>query len=233
MTTISGILIFDIDVSWSGILPIIPGCNGSGCIGDDGTFTYTYQSPGWYYTNNNTRVNVPFSFTDNGTTNSGFTFQNIPIGQQGRITKIVDFGGIPLSRAINQFKDPVNPYNGNFPDDVDNLPTLLSGTHVQNLFQGTNFNGNISLWDINIVNPKNLSGMFQNASNFNQNLSSWNITNIINMENMLDNTALSVDNYDATLNGWSPQQVQSDVILGAQGLEYSSIRRSRKKYINK
>ena len=75
MTTISGILIFDIDVSWSGYLPIIPGCNG-----DDGTFTYT-NNPEWYYTNNNTRVNVPFSFTDNGTTNSGFTFQNIPTSQ--------------------------------------------------------------------------------------------------------------------------------------------------------
>jgi len=219
MTTISGILIFDIDVSWSGYLPIIPGCNG--CNGDDGTFTYT-NNPEWYYTNNNTRVNVPFSFTDNGTTNSGFTFQNIPIGQQGRITKIVDFGGIPLSRAINQFKDPVNPYNGNFPDDVDNLPTLLSGTNVQNLFQGTNFNGNISLWDINIVNPKNLSGMFQNSTIFNQDLSSWNIEQVINMFNMLDNSGLSVENYDNTLIGWAFQQIQPNVTLGALNLQYSS-----------
>ena len=92
----------------------------------------------------------------------------------------------------------------------------------------------------NTSNVKIMSNMFNNAKMFNQSLDTWDISNINNnvdittqetteteeteptMEGMLDNSDLSVENYDATLNGWASQTVQPNVILGAQGLEYSS-----------
>ena len=45
------------------------------------------------------------------------------------------------------------------------------------------------------------------------------------MTSMLDGSALSVANYDATLNGWADteQAKQSDVTLGAAGLYFSNI----------
>jgi hypothetical protein len=44
------------------------------------------------------------------------------------------------------------------------------------------------------------------------------------MSNMLDNSGLSVANYDATLNGWADiqQAKQSNVTLGAAGLYFSN-----------
>ncbi|MCP5093797.1 MAG: hypothetical protein GY949_23080, partial [Gammaproteobacteria bacterium] len=38
---------------------------------------------------------------------------------------------------------------------------------------------------------------------------------------MLDNSGLSVGSFDATLEGWAAQTVQSGVTLGASGLQYS------------
>ena len=104
----------------------------------------------------------------------------------------------------------------------------------------------------NTSNVKIMSNMFNNAKMFNQSLDTWDISNINNnvdmsvinnidiyddittqetteteeteptMEGMLDNSALSVENYDNTLIGWAFQPVQPNVILGALNLEYSS-----------
>jgi len=71
--------------------------------------------------------------------------------------------------------------------------------------------------------------MFSNASSFNRDLSDWDVSNIAggvvgedytNMDGMFDNSGLSTDNYDELLNGWSQQNVQSNVSLGAQGINY-------------
>jgi hypothetical protein len=40
------------------------------------------------------------------------------------------------------------------------------------------------------------------------------------MENMLDNSGLSTDNYDNILIGWSEQELQPDVHFGAQNINY-------------
>ncbi|MCP3855062.1 MAG: BspA family leucine-rich repeat surface protein, partial [Actinomycetia bacterium] len=81
------------------------------------------------------------------------------------------------------------------------------------------FNGDISAWDTSSVT--NMSSMFNSAIAFNQDIGGWDISNVTNMANMLDNTNLSISNYDATLSGWAAQTVQSGVTLGASGLQYS------------
>ena len=62
--------------------------------------------------------------------------------------------------------------------------------------------------------------MFTNASNFNQNLGNWNISAVLDLSSMLDNSGLSVENYDETLIGWSSQSLQNNINLGAVGLFY-------------
>jgi hypothetical protein len=69
-----------------------------------------------------------------------------------------------------------------------------------------------------------MNSMFGGATAFNQSLGAWDISEVIDMSNMLDDSGLSVANYDATLNGWADiqQAKQSNVTLGAAGLYFSN-----------
>jgi surface protein len=84
----------------------------------------------------------------------------------------------------------------------------------------TSFNQSLSSWDTS--NVTDMSWMFDGATSFDQSLGEWNIRVVGTMEGMLDDTALSVDNYDATLIGWEDGPKQNAVVLGASGLFYSN-----------
>ncbi len=86
----------------------------------------------------------------------------------------------------------------------------------------SSFNGDVSGWDTRLVFT--MRGMFAGASSFDQSLGDWDISMVGDMENMLNGSALSVNNYDATLIGWADiqQAKQSNVALGAVGLYFSN-----------
>ncbi|MBL6899197.1 MAG: BspA family leucine-rich repeat surface protein [Gammaproteobacteria bacterium] len=73
----------------------------------------------------------------------------------------------------------------------------------------TSFNQDIGSWDVSSVT--NMTNMFNNASAFDQDLGSWNVSNVTRMDYMFDNSALSNNNYDAILLGWSQLTLQSNV----------------------
>jgi len=52
------------------------------------------------------------------------------------------------------------------------------------------------------------------------------------MEDMLDGTALSVANYDATLIGWEDGLKQRNVVLGATGLRFGSLGSNARQSLN-
>lgn len=81
----------------------------------------------------------------------------------------------------------------------------------------TSFNSDISQWNVGQV--QTMSSTFQNSA-LNANLGGWNIQNVTNMFDMLDGSAMSLDNYDNTLIGWAAQSVQPNVPLGAMDLVY-------------
>jgi surface protein len=97
---------------------------------------------------------------------------------------------------------------------------------VTNMFAmfylASSFNQSLDSWDTGSVT--NMNGMFYFASSFNQSLGAWDISEVVSMNNMLTSSALSVDNYDATLIGWADiqQAKQQNVVLGADGLFFSS-----------
>jgi surface protein len=124
--------------------------------------------------------------------------------------------------AMNSMFDYCDSFNGDISGwDVSKV------TNMMYMFEGaTSFNQNLSSWNTAGVNA--LGYMFFGATAFNQNLGSWNISKVIGMNNMLDGTAISTDNYDATLAGWAAQTVQSGVTLGAAGLTYcNSVARNK------
>ncbi len=95
-----------------------------------------------------------------------------------------------------------------------------SATNMGDMFfEAEVFNQDISEW--NISNVTSLSRMFSGAVSFNQSLGGWDISHMTgNMTNLLDNTALSVANFDDTLIKWAELDVQNGVTFGAAGLQY-------------
>ena len=128
----------------------------------------------------------------------------------------------------------------NQPMDKWNVTNVMD---VSDMFRGaTTFNQDIGGW--NTENMAYMEKMFQNATNFNQDISSWNtssaedmffmfassgldqslsnwnIENVTEMKGLFNSSAMSVENYDQTIIGWSQQNVQPDIEVGAFGKFY-------------
>lgn len=81
------------------------------------------------------------------------------------------------------------------------------------------FNGDISNWDVS--NVINMAYMFNYAEEFNQDLGSWNIQSVETMTGMFGSTAMSNENYGATLMGWANlENTPMGLTLGANNVEY-------------
>ncbi|GAB5472079.1 MAG: hypothetical protein Mars2KO_01780 [Maribacter sp.] len=103
---------------------------------------------------------------------------------------------------------------------------------VQNtvqLFSETPFNQNISNWDVSEVIDMN--SMFE-RSPFDQDISEWQIGKVTDMSGMFYETGMSTSNYDATLMGWSSQQLQSGVVFDGGNSQYCLGEVARQKLID-
>ncbi len=87
----------------------------------------------------------------------------------------------------------------------------------------TAFNQPLNNWDVSKV--ANMEAVFMDATAFNQSLASWDMSNATNVGFMLNNSAISVANYDAILISWAAQTLKpiSSVGLGSQGLKYCAV----------
>ena len=102
---------------------------------------------------------------------------------------------------------------------------------MYSMFDGaTAFNQDISGWDVS--NVTDMSGMFYEATAFNQPLNNWDVSNLTDMSFMFDSSALSTDNYDNILIGWSQQALQSDVQFGAANINYCNGAAARQSIID-
>ena len=74
-------------------------------------------------------------------------------------------------------------------------------TDMSKLFDRTNFNGNISSW--NVSNVTNMYGMFHNCKNFNQNISTWDVSNVTDMNSMFD----GCESFNQNISSWDVSNV--------------------------
>ncbi len=82
------------------------------------------------------------------------------------------------------------------------------------------FNQDLSNWDTSNVYYMNF--MFDRATSFDQNLGNWNVTSVGQANGFLYNVTLSTSNYNNTLIGWSPQNVQNGVSIDFGNSTYSA-----------
>jgi len=128
--------------------------------------------------------------------------QNISMWNMSNVTEI----GQMFSGATS-FNQPLNNWDVS---KVFNMKSVFSGA--------TSFNQPLNNWNVSSVTEfgncpvdTEVRGMFLGASAFNQDLSDWNITNVVCMNNFFENTALSQQNLDATLQSWATQAVDNDI----------------------
>ena len=86
------------------------------------------------------------------------------------------------------------------------------------------FNGNISQWDVSSVTS--MGSLFQSANAFNGDISQWDVSQVTDMRWMFDGVTLPTINYDALLQGWSSQILQSNVEFDGGDSQYSSAAQS-------
>lgn len=103
----------------------------------------------------------------------------------------------------SQINDMMSMFNNakNFNQDISSWDTG-NVQNMNNMFSGAEqFNGDLSNWNVSKV--KDMSYMFSGAKKFNQNLGKWRLNSLQLASNILKNTALTCENYDNTLYGWS------------------------------
>jgi len=95
----------------------------------------------------------------------------------------------------------------------------------------TAFNQDIGQW--NVENIEYMYSAFYGATNFNQDLSNWNIGMVYDMGEMFEGAALSTENYDKTLIGWSElPNVRYNVPFDAGNSQYCLGAVARQSLIN-
>ncbi|MGM0580778.1 MAG: BspA family leucine-rich repeat surface protein [Bacteroidota bacterium] len=106
-----------------------------------------------------------------------------------------------------------------------------SARFLRFMFEGAiQFNQDIGGWDVSL--GEEFEYMFSGATSFDQNLGDWDISSATKITSMLDNSALSSENYELTLTGWSNlTTVPTGLSLGSEGLMYCDIT-SRETLIN-
>lgn len=109
--------------------------------------------------------------------------------------------------------------NMTFAFDID-IPNFNKVEDMSLMFLKANsFNTSLSLWDVSCVT--NMNQMFFEASSFNQDVGSWDVSHVTSMIDMFFNaTAFNTTNYDSLLNGWSQQELESEITFRAPPVLY-------------
>ena len=136
------------------------------------------------------------------------------------VSNVVFAGGLFNNAAV---------FNNGGSDSIKNWNTGKM-TAMNAMFQNAvKFNQPIGSWDVS--KAELMSEMFNGARAFNQSLANWRLDSLISTTGlpnspwsgaprMLDNSGLSMKNYDAILISWNAQSTNSPLILGAAGLKY-------------
>jgi gliding motility-associated-like protein len=147
---------------------------------------------------------------------SAAAYFNQPIGEWD-VSRVADMS-LMFNGAV-RFNQPIGDW------DVSSVTNMNSMFAYYDFFGVSSFNQPIGSWVVS--NVTDMRRMFHGADHFNQSLGTWDVSSVTDMTEMLSLTGLSRVNYDQTLIGWAQNNVKSNVILGAEGLQYCAAEKSR------
>jgi surface protein len=162
---------------------------------------------------------------ESGNNNQGFTISSL---YDTNFNLTIDFNNTPIPIANDAFKTDGNK---GFVK-IQNYANLNTShlTSTEGMFERTNIYDNGDNFEVNIQtiinnwdlsNVTNINRMFYNNFTLNQSFGDFDMSNIISANNFLDNTGLSPENYNKTLEGWNNQESKkNNVIIGVEGLIY-------------
>ncbi|UOY05335.1 BspA family leucine-rich repeat surface protein [Muricauda sp. SCSIO 64092] len=214
--TIPAIGTYDVDVGNDGTYDLFAQ-GGNGDIAIDIT-TYIDPNTNTNYTAGEIQVALRNAITLAGTGNlTGIRFNNT--GDKLKLLSVDQWGNsIAWSSLEGAFYGCANLEV--VATDTPNLGNVIS---MANMFNGcTTLTGATSFATWNTTGVANMANMFANATSFDQHLGNWDLGLLTSGggANMLDNSGLSVANWDATLIGWEAQDFTNSTTIGASNLIY-------------
>ena len=90
-------------------------------------------------------------------------------------------------------------------------------TNMQDLFKYSNFNGDISSWDVS--NVTDMNSMFYCTNLFNSNIANWNISKVTNMESMFYSSLI----FNQNLNNWDVSSVTNMSKMFSFAYDFNSL----------
>ncbi len=113
--------------------------------------------------------------------------------------------------------DMSNMFRGSdFNQDISNWD-VSNVTNMMRIFQSSEFNQDIGAWDVSSVT--NMRGMFSD-SDFNQDIGNWDVSNVENFNLFLFGSELSTENYNKLLIKWSELNLQQDISFDGGSSKY-------------
>ncbi len=130
------------------------------------------------------------------------------------VSNVRVFGGTVNDGARGMFSQCTS-----FNQDISGWDTSSAVRMTQMFCGATSFNQDISGWDVSGVNR--MDRMFDGATSFDYDLSNWDIENVNNINLFMRGVTLSTTNYDAILNSWGSQMLNSGLAFHFGNSQYS------------
>ncbi|WP_299114089.1 BspA family leucine-rich repeat surface protein [uncultured Winogradskyella sp.] len=148
-------------------------------------------------------------------------FESSTSTNRTKIREVKQWGAIEWSSMAGAFLEC-----SNLKVTATDIPNLSNVTNTSSMFKDCTSlteNDMFNNWDMS--NVSNMNNMFESATNLDQNVGNWDIASLVTANNMFTDTALSTDNYDALLIGWSTQEagegsIPNSVSFNANGYTY-------------
>ena len=162
---------------------------GDGTIGevttyDDPDAMHTYEDGG------------EKTITINGVSLKGFNFSKNQTSKD-LFVSVEQWGNIALGNGGSYFSDCSNLSTFGATD----APNLSETTTLNKCFASTNFNGDLSAWDVSTI--MNMDSLFAACGSFNQDISSWDVGKVTDMRWMFS----SASAFNQDISSWDVSKV--------------------------